>query len=72
MLDAPRGAYTTIWARRSSSDNSAGFAGSTASMAQLELVDWATHVERLVRSLRAMHDALDGCYARYYAWLEVS
>lgn len=68
-MDAPRGAYTTIWVRRSASGSSAALC--TSGAAQLELVDWATHLERLVRSLRAMHEGLDRCYARYFAWLEV-
>lgn len=35
------------------------------------LVDWPTHVQRLLRSLRALHAAL-GCYSAYYSWMEVS
>ncbi|KAL4458562.1 hypothetical protein ABPG75_013427 [Micractinium tetrahymenae] len=70
VLDNPRGAYTTIWVRCSGGSDVSGRAGSSSSTAPLELVDWATHLERLVRSLRAMHKELQGCYARYYAWLK--
>lgn len=51
----PRGAYTTLLVRGP----------------RQELVDWPTHLERLLRSLRAMHQAL-GMYSRYYGWLAVS
>lgn len=51
----PRGAYTTLLVRG----------------ACHELVDWPTHLERLVLSLRAMHKAL-GIYSQFYSWLAVS
>lgn len=35
------------------------------------LMDWPTHLERLARSLQALHAALAGFYEAYYAWLEV-
>lgn len=34
------------------------------------LVDWPTHLDRLARSLQALHTALGDCYASYYAWLQ--
>ena len=35
------------------------------------LIDWPTHLERLVRSLQGLHAAIEGFYDAYYAWLEV-
>lgn len=35
------------------------------------VADWGLHMERLARSIRALHTALDGLYAAYYSWLEV-
>ena len=36
-----------------------------------QLIDWPTHLERLVLSLRALHAAVEGFYDAYYAWIEV-
>ncbi len=38
----------------------------------IQLIDWPTHLERLARSLRALHTTLSGFYDKYYSWLEVS
>ena len=35
------------------------------------LLDWPMHLERLIRSLKALHEAVDGFYDAYYSWLEV-
>ncbi|PRW59709.1 peptidoglycan recognition 1 [Chlorella sorokiniana] len=36
------------------------------------LIDWPTHLERLARSLQALHVAVEGFYDVYYSWLEAS
>jgi hypothetical protein len=36
-----------------------------------KLINWPKHVERLQRSLKAMHEAISGMYGGYYEWLEV-
>lgn len=36
------------------------------------LVDWPTHLQRLLLSLRALHTAIHGFYDAYYAWIEVN
>jgi branched-subunit amino acid aminotransferase/4-amino-4-deoxychorismate lyase len=36
------------------------------------VVDWDTHVQRLVKSIAALHAALDGCFSRHYGSLEAS
>lgn len=35
------------------------------------VADWDMHVERLLRTMRALHRALDDMYAAFYSWLEV-
>lgn len=70
LLITRRGAYTTLRVQRKCPAGAGGVAPEQQSP-ELELVDWSTHLERLIRSLRALHVALGGYYARYYAWLEV-
>ena len=35
------------------------------------LLDWPMHLERLTRSLKALHTTLNGFYSKYYTWLKV-
>ena len=34
-------------------------------------VNWEGHVERLIKSLAALHSALDACYQAYYEHIQV-
>lgn len=36
-----------------------------------QIVDWPTHVERLIKSVAALDAALDGCFSAYYESIQV-